>query len=735
MMLALHVLADPDATAAIVAGHHTDPCAFLGLHALPEEGHLVVRTFQPGAERVDIVLDDERRIEMTRIAAAGVFAAALPPDLQHRPAYRFHISWATGLQIVDDPYRFGTQIADEDLWHFVRGEHDHLYDILGANHRQVDGVGGTLFAVWAPNARRVSVIGDFNGWDGRRHPMRLRHTGGVWELFVPQIPEGTRYKFELINADGHLLPLKADPFGRSAELRPQNASVVVAPSRYTWHDAAWLEERDHATSRERPISIYEVHLGSWRRNENGSLPTYKELTETLLPYVVEQGFTHIELLPITEYPFDGSWGYQPIGLFAPTRRFGTPDDLRFFIDRAHQAGIGVLLDWVPGHFPLDEHGLSAFDGTSLYEHADPRQGFHPDWGTGVFNYGRPEVVNYLVASALFWLREFHFDGLRVDAVASMLYLDYSRKEGEWVPNAYGGRENLEAIAFLRRLNERAHSVAPGVLMIAEESTAFPGVSAPTWCNGLGFGYKWNMGWMHDSLVYFGRESVYRTYHQDEITFSMVYSFSENYVLPLSHDEVVHGKGSLLARMPGDAWQQFANLRTLYAYQFAHPGKKLLFMGSEFAQGMEWSCERDLDWFLLDYPQHEGVAALVRDLNHLYRSVPALHEYDVDPRGFSWIDIADAQASVISFIRFGKESGSYVVVVCNFTPVVREEYRIGVPEACQFRTLLNSDERRYGGSGTDPGRLHADAIESHGRPASLALRLPPLGVLILEPVLR
>ena len=721
-------LANPHEVAAILGGYHSDPCGFLGMHRYHDA--LVVRVSAPHAVHVDVL--DERGALVTRLACVeptGFFAGAIDRS-EHFP-YKLAIHWPTGTQITEDAYRFGTFIDESELWRFVQGEHAYLYRIFGAHPRAMDGVAGVGFAVWAPNAKRVSVVGDFNSWDGRRHPMRVRHTGGVWELFIPGIEPGALYKYEITNGDGHLMPLKADPFGAYAELRPATSSIVAPDSLHVWQDAAWMERRAATDARSAPLSCYEVHLDSWKRKADNSRFSYRELADTLIPYVVEQGFTHLELMPISEYPFDGSWGYQPVGLFAPTSRYGTPDDFRYFVDKAHAAGIGILLDWVPGHFPVDAHGLALFDGSHLYEHADPRQGFHPDWNTAVYNYGRPEVRAFLISNALFWLREFHIDGLRVDAVASMLYLDYSRNEGEWIPNIYGGRENLEAISLLQRTNELAYAEFPGVLMIAEESTAFTGVSAPVYAGGLGFGFKWNMGWMHDTLAYLSREGIHRSHHQNEITFSIMYAYSENYVLPLSHDEVVHGKGSLLARMPGDGWQQFANLRTLYSYMFTHPGKKLLFMGAEIAQGMEWSADRSLDWFLLNYAQHRGISDLVVQLNHLYRSLPALHELDNDPAGFEWIDISDAQASVISYVRRARNPDDFLVVVCNFTAVVRDDYRLGVPQSGQYEVVMNSDDRRFDGSGAQPGALLATNESSHGRPASISLRLPPLGVLILR----
>ncbi len=604
------------------------------------------------------------------------------------------------------------------------------YTYMGAHHRTVDGVDGVEFAVWAPSASAASVVGDFNGWNRDANPMHVEHATGIWRAFVPSVQDGQRYKYAIRSRWGHWLPLKADPYAFESEMRPSTASVVTrVPHR---ERDGWVEKRWSLQQREAPISIYEVHAGSWRRGEEGRFLTYDELAEQLIPYVKWMGFTHIEFLPISEHPFDGSWGYQPIGLFAPTSRFGGPEAFRRFVDRAHAEGMGVILDWVAGHFPNDEHGLAQFDGTHLFDHADPRQGWHPDWDTYIFNFGRHEVTGYLIENAIFWLREYAVDGLRVDAVASMLYLDYSRKAGEWVPNRYGGRENLEAIDFLKRMNETVYRDVPGIMTIAEESTAWPRVSSPTYLGGLGFGYKWNMGWMHDTLQYFAHEPIYRKYHMNQLTFSLVYAWDENFVLPLSHDEVVHGKGSIVEKMPGDAWQKFANVRLLYTYMYAHPGKKLLFMGNEFAQWKEWNHDESLQWELLSGEPHAGVQRLVRDLNALYVSTPALHEQDPYPSGFEWIDYSDAEASVVAFIRWAKD-GSFVVAVCNFTPVVRFGYRIGVPPARSYREVLNSDSGIYWGS--NAGNLGGVGVEdapSHGRPQSIALTLPPLAAVILTP---
>ena len=608
------------------------------------------------------------------------------------------------------------------------GRLDNLADKLGAHPMEIEGVKGVHFAVWAPNASRVSIVGNFNNWDGRRHPMRLHSANGVWDIFIPSLCSGDTYKFEIADASGQLLPLKADPFARYMELAPGNASIVYEDN-YQWQDSDWLTQRQQSSTLDQPISIYEVHLGSWRRSEENQSLSYRELANSLVPYVKDMGYTHIELLPISEHPFDGSWGYQPVGLFAPTARFGRPEDFKFFIDHCHQAGIGVIMDWVPAHFPRDDFGLGRFDGTCLYEHADPRQGAHPDWGTLIFNFGQPEVVNYLIANALFWVQEYHIDALRVDAVASMLYLDYSREDGEWVANEYGGNENLEAVDFLRLMNEKVH--ATGAITMAEESTAWPGVSQPTYKGGLGFSYKWNMGWMHDSLSYFGEDPVHRRYHHDKLTFGLLYAFSENFILPLSHDEVVHGKGSMITRMPGDDWQSFANLRLYYAFMYAHPGKKLLFMGGEFAQRTEWNHNSSLDWQLLDSPAHAGIAALLRDLNHFYRNTPALYQKDCSAEGFDWIDCSDNEQGVIAFIRLGNNRSKPLVSVCNITPVIRQNYRIGVPVGGRYFERLNTDAEIYGGTGVGNfGQVDSELLSTHGHENSLNLVLPPLSTLIL-----
>jgi 1,4-alpha-glucan branching enzyme len=714
---------------AIVAARHGDPFAFLGMHQ--SSAGLYVRAFLPEAGSVSVIesATGEVAARCERIHPAGMFVAGMA-DRREPFRYRLRAVWGGHQQEFEDVYRFGPVLGDLDLHLLVEGNHLASYRKLGSHPVLHEGVEGIAFAVWAPNARRVSLVGDFNNWDGRRMPMRRRHAGGLWEIFVPGLRPGHLYKFELIGADGGLLPLKADPHAEQAEHPPGTASIAAAPSRHVWQDGLWIAERWRHQERDAPISIYEVHLGSWRRNARGGYLTYRELADQLVPYAADLGFTHIEVLPVTEYPFDGSWGYQPISLFAPTSRFGAPDDFRAFVDACHRAGLGLLLDWVPGHFPTDAHGLARFDGTALYEHADPRQGMHRDWDTLIYNYGRREVANFLLASALYWLREYHIDGLRVDAVASMLYLDYSRNEGEWIPNAYGGRENLDAIVFLRRMNELVFGEGTGATTAAEESTAWPMVSRPVYVGGLGFGFKWNMGWMHDTLSYMSREPIHRKYHHNDMTFGLLYAYHENFILPLSHDEVVHGKGSLIGRMPGDRWQKFANLRAYFAFMWTHPGKKLLFMGGEFGQEREWNHDWGLDWGSLADPLHGGVQLLVRDLNRLYRATPALHQLDCEPEGFAWIDAANAGESVLSYLRRSRDPNELAVIVCNFTPVPRHDYRIGVPRPGRYLERINTDAGVYGGSGVgNAGAVEADPQPMHGHNQSLRLHLPPLGVLI------
>jgi 1,4-alpha-glucan branching enzyme len=625
-------------------------------------------------------------------------------------------------------------LGDVDLHLLAEGAHLRAFERLGAHLVTMNGVDGTAFSVWAPNARAVSVIGDMNRWDARRHPMRFRPEAGIWELFVPGVGQGATYKFSVLHADGQTRVEKADPYAFAAELRPASASLVWDLEGYEWHDEAWMRSRAQRNALDAPIAIYEVHLGSWMRGDGERWLTYRELAERLVDYVTRLGFTHVELLPVAEHPLDASWGYQTLSYFAPTSRFGTPQDFMHLVDRLHQADIGVIVDWVPAHFPKDQHGLGVFDGTHLYEHADPRLGEHPDWGTYIFDYSRREVANFLLANVLFWFERYHLDGLRVDAVASMLYRDYSRKAGEWLPNRYGGREDLDAIAFLRRLNETVYREHPDVLVIAEESTAWPMVSRPTYLGGLGFGFKWNMGWMHDTLEFFSRDPIHRSHHLGELTFSLLYAFHENFVLPFSHDEVVHGKGSMLGKMPGDAWQRVANLRALYAYMWGHPGKKLLFMGSEFGQQAEWAFDRSLDWHVLDAPEHRGLQHLVTHLNTLYRAEPAMHEVDFEDGGFEWIEASDTTNVAISFVRYARDRDDMLLFVCNLTPVPRSGYRLGVPVDGVWDVLVNTDALVYGGSGyATPTTFEAERVTSHAREQSVVLTLPPLAVLILKPI--
>ncbi len=710
----------------ISEARHHDPFAVLGRHQ--EGGASVVRAFIPLATEVRIA---EGGLALTRVPNSDHFEWR--GDGASLPAH-YSLIWRDSFNrehIARDPYTFAPQLGELDLYLFGEGRHRHGFRFLGAREHEVDGVAGVLFSVWAPNAARASVVGDFNDWDGRRHPMRVRGGSGVWELFVPDLDPGHVYKYELRNRHSGEVLLKADPYGQRHELRPRTGSIIPAHSEHVWGDGAWMDQRSRHDWQHAPMSVYELHPGSWQRDQEGGFLNYRELAHRLVDYVTHMGFTHIELMPITEHPFDLSWGYQTTGYFAPTSRFGDPDDCRYLIDHCHRHGIGVLLDWVPAHFPKDAHGLARFDGTPLYEHDDPRLGEHMDWATLIFNFGRNEVRSFLLSSAIFWLEEMHIDGLRVDAVASMLYLDYSRREGEWVPNQYGGRENLIAIDFLRELNIAVHEQCPGILMIAEESTSWPQVSRPTYVGGLGFDIKWNMGWMNDTLRYMAEAPIHRQYHQGMLTFSMLYCFSENFMLPFSHDEVVHGKQSMLHKMPGDEWQRHANLRTLYAYQFTHPGKKLLFMGTEFGQGKEWDSTGVLDWYVLDYPLHQGMQRLVRDLNHLYRSQPALYRHEFDWQGFEWIDCHDAQQSVISYLRRGL-AGEVMVVVINLTPVPRHGYRIGLPLPGRYRVVINTDSKLYGGSnlGNGSAPLQAEDTPWMNRPHSLALTLPPLAGVVL-----
>ena len=722
---------------ALMRADHGDPFAVLGMHHTGTA--LVVRALLPGAAEVELLDALGRRLcALTRQESSALFTGAVPR--RRNPfEYRLRIRWtdaegrALEPVVVDDAYRFAPLIRDTDLYLLAEGTHHRPYEWMGAHPQIHEGTGGTRFVVWAPSARRVSVVGSFNQWDGRRHLMRRRHECGLWEIFVPQVGEGDLYKFEVLGADG-VVRVKADPYAFRAEVRPQTASVVqrLLPG------VAIDETRRQANALDAAVSVYEVHLGSWRHGEDGRWLSYRELAEQLVPYVRDLGFTHIELLPVHEHPFDGSWGYQPTGLYAPTSRFGTPEDFRAFVDAAHAAGLGVILDWVPGHFPTDAFALAEFDGTHLYEHADPREGFHQDWNTLIYNYGRTEVRNFLVGNALYWIERFGIDGLRVDAVASMLYRDYSRRDGEWIPNRHGGRENLEAIEFLRRANFIVGTQRPEAVMIAEESTSFPLVTRPPsqdlQSGGLGFHYKWNMGWMNDTLAYFSRDPVYRSHHHDQLRFSLMYAFSENFVLPLSHDEVVHGKGSLIRKMPGDDWQKFANLRAYLGFMWGHPGKKLLFMGCEFAQWNEWNEAAQLDWPLLEQAPHAGVQRLVRDLNSVLRHYPALHQRDVQPDGFAWVSHEDAQHSVIVFERRAApdEAGhaARVLVICNLTPVVRHGWRIGVPQAGAWRELINTDQTVYGGSGVGNGVLESEALPWQDQAQSIVMTLPPLATVML-----
>lgn len=733
-------LTDPKDIQLLVDSAHWDPFRVLGLHQASINGSKgsVIRAFLPQARRVWVLEqtsgNGSGRVEMTRLHDGGVFEAVFPGRTDRFP-YRLACEGNEGNRWeTHDPYRFGPYLSDYDLHLLGEGTHFKNYEKLGAHIIEHEGVKGVHFAVWAPNALRVSVVGNFNGWDGRAHPMRNCGPAGFWEIFIPDLAEGEVYKYEIKSRYHGYMVTKADPYGFYAERRPDTASIVWDINKHQWKDQDWLEARPQKQSLDAPISVYEIHLGSWKRKpeENNRFLTYRELADDLVQYLDGLGFTHVELLPINEHPFDGSWGYQPVGYFAPTSRHGSPDDFAYFVDKLHQHGYGVILDWVPAHFPRDVHGLGFFDGTHLYEHEDPRLGEHRDWGTKIFNYGRSEVRNFLLGNALFWLDHYHIDGLRVDAVASMLYLDYSRKAGEWVPNKFGGNENLEAIDFLKKLNEVSHHYHPGILTIAEESTSWGGVSRPTYLGGLGFSLKWNMGWMNDTLRFMQKDPLYRKYDHGMLTFSLIYAFTENFMLPLSHDEVVHGKGSLLDKMPGDTWQKHANLRLLYGYMWGHPGKKLLFMGDEFAQWREWKHDESLDWHLLQSDSHEGIQRLITDLNALYKREPALHQVDFEWTGFEWLELHDWENSALAFLRRGKNPGDDMVVVCNFTPVVREDYRVGVPAGGYYREILNTDSSLYGGSNAgNSGGVWARPEPHAGRPFHIPLKLPPLGTLFLK----
>ena len=715
----------------ILAGRHADPFAYLGMH--PDVGGgLVVRVYLPGARDLRVVARDSGTVHRARrVGDTALFEVPIA-GADQLFAYEIEVDLDDGRQERRrDPYSFWPMLSGFDQHLFNEGNHARLYEVLGAHHLHVDGVDGVRFAVWAPNAARVSVVGDFNHWDGRCLPMRCLGTSGIWELFVPGLGPGTVYKYEVLSAGGHLLE-KADPLAQATEVPPRTASIVAAAGAHTWSDDGWMAARAGKDWRREPLAIYEVHPGSWRRDAHGEPLDWRTLAHELADYVVDLGFTHVELMPIAEHPFDGSWGYQVTGYFAPSSRFGSPADFAYFVDHLHARGIGILIDWVPGHFPTDAHGLARFDGTALYEHEDPRQGAHPDWGTLIFNFGRDEVRSFLLSSALFWLDRYHVDGLRVDAVASMLYLDYSRQGDDWIPNRLGGRENLDAIAFLQQTNALVYGNHPGALTLAEESTAWPAVSQPTYVGGLGFGFKWNMGWMNDVLGYMEMDPVHRRYHQSDLTFGMLYAYTENFLLPLSHDEVVHGKGSLLDKMPGDEWQKFANLRLLLAYMYGFPGKKLLFMGGEFGQWQEWNYRRGLEWASLEYERHRGVQRLVRDLNRLYRDKACLHQTDCDPVGFEWIDCRDETHSALAFERRSVD-GDCLVVVCNFTPVPRVDYRLGLPRPGAWDEVFNSDAADYGGSGLgNAGVVVAEDEPWHERRWSVRLTLPPLAVLVLRP---
>ncbi len=729
---------DLDSFHQITVGASENPRELLGPHFCKSNSpsSRIVRTVCPGAQKAWIVSPDGSNTQpMNMVHPDGLFQVVCDNGVFSTDSGEYQIRYNKGdsEMNVHDPYAFQPMLTDLDLHLFGEGTHQKLYDCLGAQLRTVDGVAGVNFAVWAPNAKGISLIGSFNDWDGRQHPMQKRIPSGVWELFVPGIGVGQQYKYRVTTESGHQID-KCDPNGFFAEVPPLTANIVADLNSYEWGDTDWISERTETDHLARPMSVYEVHLGSWRHkegNHNGWL-NYRDLADQLVPYCLEMGFTHLELMPISEHPFTGSWGYQTVGYFAATSRYGTPEDFMYFVDQCHQNGIGVIVDWVPAHFPKDPHGLAKFDGTALYEHADPRQGEHPDWDTLIFNYGRNEVRNFLIANAMFWIDKYHIDGLRVDAVASMLYLDYSREDGEWVPNEFGGRENLEAIDFLKQMNETIHAAHPGVLTIAEESTAWGGVSRPTYCGGLGFSLKWNMGWMNDTLRYIENDPVHRKYHHDELTFSLIYAFTENFMLPFSHDEVVHGKGSMLDKMPGDTWQRFANLRLLYAYMWAHPGKKLLFMGGEFGQWNEWDCNTSLQWDLTNWENHQGLQKCVADLNRMYRQEPALYEVDFDGDGFEWIDCTDHHASIMSFARFSRDRKEIIVVCCNFTPVVRSDFRLGVPQAGYYREIFNSDSNFYSGTNVGNGSgVDSQAIGANGREHSIAINVPPLGVTLLK----
>lgn len=720
---------------AVINGDHGNVFAVLGIHRDKGSKNVFIRAYMPKTNSIELLDENNNSLGMmTKLDSRGFYQINLGTIENFK--YKFKITNdQNNVYIKEDTYRFLPTIGDIDEYLFAEGNHHDIYKKLGAHVMEMDGVKGVGFAVWAPNAKRVSVVGNFNNWDGRVDVMRKHLNCGIWDIFIPEIGEGEVYKYEIKTWENYIL-CKSDPVGFYAEKRPKTASIVYDINHYGWNDSEWMKYRESYNSFDKPISIYEVHLGSWRRkgDHGEEYLTYREFADRLVPYVVNMGFTHVEFLPLCEHPLDASWGYQVTGLFAPTSRFGTPDDFRYMIDKFHQANIGVIMDWVPAHFPKDAHGLVEFDGTHLYEHADPRKGEHKDWGTKIYNYGRTEVCNILCASALYWMKEYHIDGLRVDAVASMLYLDYSRKPGEWIPNQYGGNENLEAIAFLRKMNELVYGENKGVMTCAEESTAWPMVSRPTSMGGLGFGYKWNMGWMNDTLRYISHEPIHRKYHHGLLTFGLLYAFNENFILPISHDEVVHGKGSMLGKMPGDEWQKFANLRAYYGFMWTHPGKKLLFMGCEFGQDWEWNAEESLRWHLLQYPMYKGMQNCVRDLNLMYKGNAPLFEEDFDYKGFEWINHSDCDDSVISFIRKAHNPDDYLIVICNFTPVVRRNYRVGVNEGCRYQEIFNSDDTNYWGSGVkNEGLMQAEFQNWNMKPFSIEVTLPPLSTIVIKPI--
>ncbi len=722
----------PDAINSISYGNHGAPFDVLGAHT-NDAGAVSIRAFRPNARELHLVINDKQH-QMTQVNDKGFFELTLTDTATDDLAYHFiEIDGQGNSHTIEDPYRFAPMLTEYDIYLHGEGRNWEIYEKLGAHLREVDGVRGVNFAVWAPNAFRVSVIGDFNNWDGRIHSMHSHGASGMWEIFIPHVTTGTKYKYEIKSHHQGYQAEKIDPYGFYAERRPATASIVYDIDQYDWNDHAWMEQRAADDQLKQPYSIYEMHIGSWRRDlESNEWLSYRDLATELIPYLNEMGYTHVEFLPVAEHPFDGSWGYQVTGYYAPSSRYGTPDDFMYLVDQLHQNNIGVIIDWVPAHFPKDGHALSYFDGTHLYSHADARKGEHPDWGTYIFNYGRNEVRNFLIANALFWLKKYHIDGLRVDAVSSMVYLNFSREDGEWIPNEYGGNENLEAVEFLKETNVVIHEQFPGAVTIAEESTAWPMVSRPTYLGGLGFTFKWNMGWMHDTLQYMQKDPVYRKWEHNKLTFSMMYAYTENFVLSLSHDEVVHGKGSLMGKMPGDWWQKFAQLRLLFGYQYTHPGKKLNFMGAEIGQWSEWSEARSLDWFLLDLPTHQQLQRWVKDLNHLYKSEPAFYEVDFSGDGFRWIDANDADNSIYSYMRFADDLSDFVVVIANFTPLVRHDYRIGVPEAGYYKELLNSDSETYGGDNVgNMGGVHTDDQASHGYTQSLTVNVPPMGIVILK----